>query len=156
MGNDSNKPSQAPPLSLDDQMIELRMASKRFEMESKRSEREKGKQMNKAKQAVSKGNEEGARLFLANAAMKQKESLSQLRMAHKLDAIQSSLRSNMNNQNMMTHLNRLTPILQQTAQEQPLEEIYKDMNQFEQAMDDLMVQNNIVNQVMNKNTNDPN
>lgn len=65
------------------------MASKKFEMESKRSEREKTKQMNKAKVALQKGNEEGARLYLANAAMKQKESLSQLRMAHKLDAVQS-------------------------------------------------------------------
>ena len=44
------------------------MASKRFEMESKRSEKEKGKQMNKAKQALLKGNEEGARLYLQNAA----------------------------------------------------------------------------------------
>jgi charged multivesicular body protein 1 len=70
-------------------MLELRMASKKFEMESKRSEREKTKQMNKAKVALQKGNEEGARLYLANAAMKQKESLSQLRMAHKLDAVQS-------------------------------------------------------------------
>ena len=40
------------------------MASKRFEMESKRAEKEKGVQMKKAKQALLKGNEEGAKLYL--------------------------------------------------------------------------------------------
>ncbi len=67
MGTNETKPKKQEP-TLDEVVLELKMASKRFQMESNRAEKEKGKQMNKAKEAVKKGNDESAKLYLANAA----------------------------------------------------------------------------------------
>lgn len=67
MGNSDPKPKKVEP-TLDEVVLELKMASKRFQMESNRAEKEKVKQMSKAKEAVKKGNDESAKLYLSNAA----------------------------------------------------------------------------------------
>lgn len=72
---------------MEETILDMKMTAKRFDMESKRADKEKNKELTKARQALKKGNEEGARLFLANAATKQKESLTMLRMGNKIDAM---------------------------------------------------------------------
>ena len=59
MGNEP--PKVQKPIDLDDAILDMRMTAKRFEMESKKAEKEKGQQMKKAKIALQKGNEEGAK-----------------------------------------------------------------------------------------------
>jgi hypothetical protein len=46
MGNKETK--SAPALSMDEAFMEMRMTSKRFEMESRRAEKDKAKEMAKA------------------------------------------------------------------------------------------------------------
>ena len=46
MGNKETK--NAPALSMDEAFMEMRMTSKRFEMESRRAEKDKAKEMAKA------------------------------------------------------------------------------------------------------------
>ena len=57
--------------------------------------------------ALKKNNEEGAKLYLQNAAMKKKESLNLLRMSLKLDAISSQLKSNQSNQMVINVINQI-------------------------------------------------
>lgn len=47
MGNEGKK--QAPPPDINDVILNMRMTAKRFESESKRAEREKKKDIDKAK-----------------------------------------------------------------------------------------------------------
>lgn len=110
MGNEKSQPKEKQ-LTLEEAQLELRMSSKRFEFESKKAAKEKEQQIKKAKEALKKNNEEGARflhfnppvltnlwrLYLANAAMKQKESMNSLRMAHKLDCVATIMKSNQTN-----------------------------------------------------------
>jgi len=49
------------------------MSAKRFEHDSKRAEKDKKTLYNKAKECLKKGNEEGAKLYLTNAATKERE-----------------------------------------------------------------------------------
>ncbi|KRX00157.1 hypothetical protein PPERSA_10656 [Pseudocohnilembus persalinus] len=153
MGANNDKPQQPvkqpDPL---DVILDMKMTAKRFERDSAKAEKEKAVQTKKAKMALQKGNEEGARLYLQNAAMKQQESLNLLRMAHKLEAIQSNLKSNLSNQEMASQLNRITPYLQQHAQSVPIEQLYGQMQNFEQAMDEVTVQNKIVTNIVNQNS----
>lgn len=58
---------------MEEVLIDMRMAAKRFEADSRRAEKEKNAQLKKARTALNKGNEEGARLFISNAATKQRE-----------------------------------------------------------------------------------
>lgn len=49
MGNKDDK-AQAPQPTFDDAILEMRLTSKKFEMESKRSIKEKDQQLKKAKE----------------------------------------------------------------------------------------------------------
>ena len=51
-------------------MIEMKMASKRMARESAKSMKESNQYMKKAKDALKKNNEEGAKLYLQSAASK--------------------------------------------------------------------------------------
>ena len=53
-----------------DAIIELKMSSKQFALQSKRALKEKTKNMKKAKKMLKQNNEEGARLYLGLAATK--------------------------------------------------------------------------------------
>lgn len=49
---------------MEEVLIDMRMAAKRFENDAKRAEREKAKQFEKAQQAMKKNNDEGAKMYL--------------------------------------------------------------------------------------------
>lgn len=56
----------------------------------------------------------------------------------------------------MSQITQITPYLQYHAQELPIEQIYTQMQNFEQAMDDITVQGKIVDNVMNQQGQDAN
>lgn len=61
MGEKQSKPVEAPKMDVDDMIIELRMKAKQLERESNRSKKESEKEIQKAKAALKKNNEEGAK-----------------------------------------------------------------------------------------------
>lgn len=62
MGQNETKGVAPPPKpDLLDVIMEMKMTSKQFERESKKAEGEKKKMLERAKQALIKGNEEGAK-----------------------------------------------------------------------------------------------
>eukprot|EP01016_Furgasonia_blochmanni_P033413 TRINITY_DN3492_c0_g3_i2.p1 TRINITY_DN3492_c0_g3~~TRINITY_DN3492_c0_g3_i2.p1 ORF type:complete len:155 (+),score=61.51 TRINITY_DN3492_c0_g3_i2:80-544(+) len=123
-----------PAPDINDVIFNMKMTSKTFARESTKSEKESKKELEKAKLALKKGNEEGARLFLANAAQKQKESLNYLKMSHKMDALSTQIKSNMNNQMMADQLAKMTPILNYQADSVPIEKIYSQLSQFQDCL----------------------
>eukprot|EP01015_Nassula_variabilis_P031478 TRINITY_DN711_c0_g1_i4.p1 TRINITY_DN711_c0_g1~~TRINITY_DN711_c0_g1_i4.p1 ORF type:complete len:178 (+),score=29.28 TRINITY_DN711_c0_g1_i4:72-605(+) len=118
--------------------------------------RDRKKDIDKAKAAIRKGNEEGAKLFLANAVQKQKESLNMLKMAHKMDALSSQVKSNTHNTELMQNLNSLTPLLNFQADNISVENVYTQMSSFQEAMDKLTVAGQLVDTAVNKNITDEN
>ena len=67
-----NEPPPKKP-TMEDTMIEMKMASKRMARESTKSMKESQQYMKKAKDALKKNNEEGAKLYLQSAASKRAE-----------------------------------------------------------------------------------
>lgn len=67
MGN-APPPPKRP--TMEDTIIEMKMASKRMARESAKSQKESQKYMKMAKDALKKNNEEGAKLYLQSAASK--------------------------------------------------------------------------------------
>ncbi|CAD8113442.1 unnamed protein product [Paramecium sonneborni] len=152
MGNDQRKP-EAPKPSIDDAILDMKLASKRFANESKKCEKEKDKLMNQAKIALSKNNEEGAKLFLTSAMNKQKEAESLQKMAHKMDYMQGIIKNSTNQTKTVEALAKISPIMHQQVQNMPLEMVYQNINQFEKAMDEMQVQGNIMTGMLNQNNN---
>ena len=151
-----NSPPPVKKPTLEETIIDMRMAAKRFEYESKRSEKEKTKEIEKARNAIKKGNDEGAKLFLNMASMKQKESIKCLQMAHKMDALVTVIKSNTNNTQMMENINKLAPLLDAQAQSIPVEKIYTDMEKFERSMNDILVSGKVMDNLLNANMQDSN
>ena len=154
MGGEAPKPVKKP--TLDETILDMKMAAKRFQIESNRAEKEKNKEIEKARNAIKKGNDEGARLFLSMAAMKQKESMQSLRMAHKMDALCTIIKGNTNSVAMMDSLNKIAPLLNAQAQNVPVEKIFNDMEKFEKSMDDILVSGKVMDSLLNANTQDSN
>ncbi|CAD8199706.1 unnamed protein product [Paramecium octaurelia] len=152
MGNEQPKP-QAPKPTIEDAILDMKLASKRFANESRRCEKEKDKLMNQAKAALQKNNEEGARLFLTSAMNKQKEAESLQKMAHKMDHMQGIIKTSTNQTKTVEALAKISPLMSQQIQNMPLELVYQNMNQFEKAMDEMTVQGNIMTGMMNQNNN---
>ena len=67
MGSEQPK-RQAP--TMEDTLIEMKIASKRMARESAKSMKDSQNFMKKAKDALKKNNEEGAKLYLQSAAAK--------------------------------------------------------------------------------------
>jgi len=154
MGADAPKPVKKP--TLDETILDMKMTAKRFQIESNRAEKEKNKEIEKARNAIKKGNDEGARLFLSMAAMKQKEGMQSLRMAHKMDALCTIIKGNTANVSMMDSLNKIAPLLNAQAQNVPVEKIYNDMEKFEKSMDDILVSGKVMDSLLNANSQDVN
>lgn len=72
MGGEQPKP-QKPAPTIEETIIDMRMTAKRFEHDSKRAEKEKKAMLAKARDCIKKGNDEGAKLYLSNAATKERE-----------------------------------------------------------------------------------
>lgn len=154
MGGEAPKPVKKP--TLEETILDMKMTAKRFQIESNRAEKEKNREIEKARNAIKKGNDEGARLFLSMAAMKQKESMQCLRMAHKMDAMCTIIKGNTSNVAMMDSLNKIAPLLNAQAQNVPVEKIYNDMEKFEKSMDDILVSGKVMDQLLNANSQDVN
>jgi charged multivesicular body protein 1 len=154
MGNDHPK-TQAKPMDIDDTIFEMKMQSKSLERASHKSEKEAQECVKKAKGALKKGNEEGAKLYLQNASTKTKEAQNLLRTAHRLEAVTTQIKMNQNNIAMTTQLTKLTPLLQQQASMDSIANVNQTMTDFNQAMDKLTVAGNLMNDTMNFGMMDP-
>ncbi|KAF0981409.1 hypothetical protein FDP41_012519 [Naegleria fowleri] len=77
---------------MSDLYFNLRMASKQFERQSKKSEKEQAKQRLKVKQALEKGNVEAARIHASNAIRLGNEANNFLRLSSRLDAAASRVK----------------------------------------------------------------
>ncbi|KAG8340822.1 hypothetical protein TRVL_08348 [Trypanosoma vivax] len=71
--------------------LQLKLVSKQFNRNSVRCEKEQKQEVTKCKQAMEKGNMDGARIFAQNSIRKKNEALNHLRLAARMDAVVSRL-----------------------------------------------------------------
>jgi charged multivesicular body protein 1 len=154
MGNEQGK-APTKPMDLDDTIFEMKMQAKSLERASNKSHKEAQDIVKKAKAALKKGNEEGAKLYLQAASQKTKEAQNLLRTAHRLEAVTTQIKMNENNIAMTKQLTKLTPILQQQANMDSISNVNQTMTDFNSAMDQLNIAGNLMNEQMNVGMMDP-
>jgi charged multivesicular body protein 1 len=156
MGNQPPPKAPPKPLTMDEQIMNMRLTAKRYNMESRKAEKEKEKNIQKARQCLKRGDEEGAKLFAQSAANKDRERLQCIQMSHRIEAIAGNIKSNQNNVQMAKELERVTPFLVQQAQQIPIEEVQKTLDRFQGAMDNMIVGGKIMENAMGKISSDQN
>ena len=150
MGNDHNK-EKPKALSMDEKILEMKMAAKRFENESKRSNKEAEKHIAKARIAVKKGNDEDARLYLTQADQKQKEGTQLHRMANKVSFMAGNIKNQANNQEMQRMISGMIPIMQQQLQTSDNLLNGQNIAQFDDMMMKMQVNGMVLDELTNPN-----
>jgi len=145
MGHKSSKnKKKQPEEDIQDMILGMRLTSKQFQNAAKRAQKDQEKEIKKAREALKKSNEEGAKLFLQNAANKYKESQSMMKMAHRMDAMSMNIQHNTNNTEMMKNLSKMTPMLMKQQEMMNPETMSNNLKQYQDAMDSITIAGRIM------------
>jgi hypothetical protein len=74
-----------------DSVFQLKFTAKQFERDSKKALKDEAAQKKKVKQAIEKGNMDGARIYAQNAIRKKNESQNYLRLSSRLEAVSARM-----------------------------------------------------------------
>eukprot|EP00825_Cyclidium_porcatum_P049197 TRINITY_DN8443_c0_g1_i7.p1 TRINITY_DN8443_c0_g1~~TRINITY_DN8443_c0_g1_i7.p1 ORF type:complete len:261 (-),score=75.24 TRINITY_DN8443_c0_g1_i7:107-889(-) len=134
--------------TLDEQLFEMKMAARQFEINSQKAMKEKEDLMRKAQNAVNKNQEEQAKLYIKNAKVKEKESKVMLDASLRLEGLQVFIKSQSSQLKMTEMINKITPMLQQNINNMPIEELTKRMDLFNDEMNKIQIQQTVTEQLM--------
>ena len=78
-------------VSLEDELVNLRITSKTMQHSSKKCDKKEKEAKTKVKKAIQQGNMEGARIYAQNAIREKNQSLNYLRLSSRIDAVAARL-----------------------------------------------------------------
>ncbi|TRY62214.1 hypothetical protein TCAL_11070 [Tigriopus californicus] len=131
-----------------DMLFQLKFSGKQLERLSKKAEKDQRAQEKKVKDALSKGNVEGARIYAENAIRKKNESLNYLRMAGKIDAVHSRVQSAATMKAMAKNMEVVVKSLDKAINSMELQKISAVMDKFEGQFEDLDVRTSVMESSM--------
>ncbi|CAN7993404.1 unnamed protein product [Ixodes hexagonus] len=133
---------------MDDMIFQLRFSCKQLERLSKRAEKDEKIQKAKIKKALQQGNVEGARIYAENAIRKKNEGLNYLRMASKVDAVSSKIKSAMAMKQVTKNMTGVVKALDKAINSMDLQKVSAVMEKFEQQFEDLDVRTAVLDDAM--------
>ncbi|KAL7636713.1 UNVERIFIED_CONTAM: hypothetical protein RMT77_012465 [Armadillidium vulgare] len=137
---------------LEDTMFQLKFCSKQMERLSRKAEKDQKVQEGKIKKALQQGNIEGAKIYAENAIRKKNESLSYLRMASKVDAVQSRIQSAVAMKGLTRSMGQVVKSLESALNSMDLQKISAVMDKFETQFEDLDVRTSVMEDSMGQAT----
>jgi len=78
-------------VSLEDELINLKMSSKQMIQASKKCDKSHKKQLKEVQKAIKLGNREGAQIYAQNAIREKNQGMSYLKLSSRLDGVASRL-----------------------------------------------------------------
>ncbi|KAK3870015.1 hypothetical protein Pcinc_024711 [Petrolisthes cinctipes] len=133
---------------MEDCLFQLKFCKKQMDRLSKKAEKDKKREEDKVKKALQQGNVEGARIYAENAIRKKNESLSYLRMASKVDAVQSRIQSAMAMKGITKNMGSVVKALDQALNAMDLQKVSAVMDKFESQFEDLDVRTSVLEDSM--------
>ncbi|KAK8737686.1 hypothetical protein OTU49_004190 [Cherax quadricarinatus] len=133
---------------MQDCMFQLKFCGKQMERLSKKAEKDQKIQEGKIRKALQQGNVEGARIYAENSIRKKNESLSYLRMASKIDAVESRIQSAMAMKGVTKNMGSVVKALDQALNAMDLQKVSSIMDKFESQFEDLDVRTSVLEDSM--------
>ncbi|CAH8666991.1 unnamed protein product [Dicrocoelium dendriticum] len=124
---------------LQNALFQLRYSSKQFSRLSAKSEKESAQQVSRVKKALLDKNNDVAKVYAENAIRKHNESVNYLRLASRLDAVQSRIQSAIQMNQAVKNIGSVSKELEKAMKSMNLEQIEKIMGKFESQFEDLDV-----------------
>jgi len=133
-------------------MFNLKFTAKQFVRMSKKCEKNEKQQKLKLKQAIEKGNIEGARIYAQNAIREKNQALNYLRLSSRIDAVASRVESAVRMKQVTRTMGGIVSGMDKAMKTMDMGKITAVMDQFEKQFEDLDVQSEYVEQAMNQST----
>ncbi|KAK4528648.1 hypothetical protein GAYE_SCF62G6593 [Galdieria yellowstonensis] len=122
---------------LEDQILELRLAEKQLSRAAKKCQKNIQVEKRKCKEALEKGNHDGARIFAENAIRNEKQSLAYFRLHSRVDAVVSKLEAHHKMQTTTNSIRDITVSLEKALASMNIEQISQVMDKFESQFEDI-------------------
>ena len=150
MGEKNGKPKQpqqSPSDKMFDNIFEFKMMAKQMNKESQKSAAQEKALLAKLKDAIARGDNEGAKVIAADAIRKKNEVKRYKVLGSKIDTISQRLQSAYNTQRLTENMKELTEKMIGSANAMDMVQMNETMANFEKMFDDLDVNSEMMNQV---------
>jgi len=128
------------------------MTAKQLEKLANKAHKEQDIEKAKVKKAIEAKNIEGAQIYAENSIRKKNEYLNYLRLASRVDAVSSKVKSAVAMQGVARNIGAVTKSLESAMASLNLEKVSKIMETFEQQFMDLDVKSNVLESTMSSAT----
>lgn len=139
-------------VSLDDELINLKMTSKQMISASKKSEKKQKENLAKVKKAIQQGNTEGARIYAQNAIREKTQAQNYLRLSSRIDAVAARLETAIRTQQISKAMNGIVKGMGSALASMDVEKISSTMSQFEEQFETMDVRAGYMESAMNAST----
>ena len=135
---------------LENQLIELRIASKQMQAEARRASRKEAVEKLKCKKAIERGITDSMRVHAENAIRAKNESLSLLRLASRVDAVASRVQSALNMNMVTSSMSSIVRIMSSMTGNRNVWRTAATMDRFEHQFAELDMQMALVEQSVDR------
>ncbi|OCF34840.1 charged multivesicular body protein 1 [Kwoniella heveanensis CBS 569] len=138
--------------NLEKSLFQLKFTAKSLQRQAKKANKDEVAEKNKLKQALAKGNTEGARIYAQNAIRKKTEGLNLLRLASRIDAVASRVETAVTMRSVTNSMGSVVKGMDKAMESMNLERISLVMDKFESQFADLDVQTSYMESTMSDTT----
>lgn len=139
-------------ISLEEQLIDLRITSKQMQRSAKKCEKNEKAAIEKLKKAIKQGNSEGAKIYGQDAIREKNQSLNFLRMSSRIDAVSSRLETAVRMNDVTSAMKGVVKGMDKGLAAMDVNQISKIMDKFESQFEDLDVKAEYMEGTMNATT----
>mmetsp|Transcript_27389 Transcript_27389/g.50473 ORF Transcript_27389/g.50473 Transcript_27389/m.50473 type:complete len:203 (+) Transcript_27389:361-969(+) len=123
-------------ISLEDELINLKMISKQMQRASKKCGKKEKTAVKKLKKAIQQGNSEGARIYAQDAIREKNQALNCLRLGSRIDAAASRLETAIRMNSVTNSLKSVVKGMDKFLASMDVDKISAIMDKFEQQFED--------------------
>eukprot|EP00567_Pseudictyota_dubia_P000561 CAMPEP_0197466188 /NCGR_PEP_ID=MMETSP1175-20131217/64919_1 /TAXON_ID=1003142 /ORGANISM="Triceratium dubium, Strain CCMP147" /LENGTH=204 /DNA_ID=CAMNT_0043002219 /DNA_START=2513 /DNA_END=3127 /DNA_ORIENTATION=- len=139
-------------VSLEEEMINLRIASKQMQRSAKKCEKNEKAAIEKLKKAIKQGNAEGARIYGQDAIREKNQALNCMRMASRIDAVSSRIETAVRMNQVTSCMKGVVRGMDKGLSSMNIEQLSATMDKFEAQFEDLDVKTQYMEGAMNATT----
>lgn len=139
-------------MGIEDTLLQLRMSAKQLDKLAQKAQKQQEVEKAKVKKAMQDKNIEGAKIYAENAIRKKNEYLNYLRLASRVDAVASRVKSAVAIQSVAKNIGNVTKSLERAMSSLDLEKVSKIMDDFEKQFTDLDVKSGVLENSMSSAT----
>ncbi|KAI0089100.1 Snf7 family [Irpex rosettiformis] len=138
--------------NLEKTLFQLKFTAKTLSRQAKKAQKDENTEKARLKKALQQGNNDGARIYAANAIRKKNESLNLLRLSSRVDAVASRVETAVTMRQMTGNMASVVKGMDKAMDSMNLERISLVMDKFESQFQDLDVQTSYMEDAMSNTT----